>query len=406
VVKLAHVFQRIQPKRILVAGDFVVDRYTFGTSKRISPEAPVPVVRVDREEDKPGGAGNVCLNLASQGMHVIAFGRVGNDSEGKSLLTHLQNQHVETKWIVRQDNFRTHYKIRVIAQSQQIVRIDFEKEDLLSSDLENALLLTIPQMLDNVDLVAISDYAKGFLTDNVLQTLIRQAKARNIPIISDPKGTNFQKYANSTILKPNLSEAYASIGNAKIPLKDVAKRIFEFCDIETLMITRSEDGISTFTKKGVQQDFPIKAKEVKDVTGAGDTVLATLASALANRLSVEEATELANVAAMISVERIGCTCVSLSDIAERLVDLHETGKVMTNEQFSALENVLPQKLRTKVLIDCSMDSVHRIIKSLRDARSMQNSEVIAVVPKAFQNDDMLQLLDSLSDVDYVVLEGN
>lgn len=304
----------LKRKRVLVAGDFMLDRYTLGTCRRISPEAPVPIVAVDYEEEKAGGAGNVVLNLISLGMEALPFGRVGDDHTGSALIEHFRNEGVDTRFLVREKGFQTPLKVRLIASSQQLLRVDFEKPKALSQETEEALLKQIPEMLDKVDLVAISDYAKGFLTVNILAKLIDEAKKRSLVVISDPKGIDFTKYSGSTILKPNLSEALAEVPGVS-DLSLIARQIFSRVSLDVLMITRSEAGISLFYPSGKQEDHPVQPRQVKDVTGAGDTVLATLSAALANKYSIGEATDLANIAAQIAVSRLGCARVTFEEIA-------------------------------------------------------------------------------------------
>lgn len=311
---LGHLFCKLQKKAILVAGDFILDRYTFGRCTRISPEAPVPIVCVDREEEKAGGAGNVVVNLLTLGMDPIPFGRVGNDGAGRSLNAALQNEGINTQFLVTENGFQTPLKVRLLASGQQLTRIDYEKPRALQPETEMQLVAMIPDMLAQVDLVAISDYAKGFLTPLLLSTLITLARKSGIPVISDPKGTELSKYAGSSVLKPNLSEAYAA-APACTQLSDVALHILQKAKVDVLMITRSEAGISLFYPDGTQTDHPAVPREVKDVTGAGDTVLAVLACALANGIDIHDATQLANVAAAVAVERLGCARVSLSEIA-------------------------------------------------------------------------------------------
>jgi D-beta-D-heptose 7-phosphate kinase/D-beta-D-heptose 1-phosphate adenosyltransferase len=301
-------------KRVLVAGDFMLDRYTLGTCKRISPEAPVPIVAVDREEEKAGGAGNVVLNLISLGMNAIPFGRVGDDHAGSALIDHFQAEGVDTRYLVKEKGFQTPLKVRLIASSQQLLRVDFEKPKGISQETEELLLKQIPDMLADIDLVAISDYAKGFLTAKILSKLIEEAKKRSLIVISDPKGIDFTKYAGSTILKPNLSEALAQAPGIS-DLATVAQLVFSRVPLDVLMITRSEAGISLFYPGGKQEDHPVQPREVKDVTGAGDTVLATLSAALANKYSLGDATQLANIAAQIAVSRLGCARVTCAEIA-------------------------------------------------------------------------------------------
>lgn len=275
MVKLTETLRYVNPNKILVIGDFLLDTYTMGQVKRISPEAPVAVLKVEHEEHRPGGAGNVVLNLLSLGASVVAVGRIGSDPMGEALRHALSSERVDVRGLFVQQCYPTPVKNRVIANNQQIVRIDRETIIPLPHPLELDVFALLPELLQDVDLIAISDYGKGFLTKKVLQAVIHEGRARGIPLIADPKGNDFSKYAGVTILKPNLGETYAAAN--MLPdesLEDAAHRILSKVEVEVLMVTRAESGISLFFKGGDRRDFPVKIREVKDVTGAGDTVLA------------------------------------------------------------------------------------------------------------------------------------
>jgi D-beta-D-heptose 7-phosphate kinase/D-beta-D-heptose 1-phosphate adenosyltransferase len=258
------------------------DTYTTGKVRRISPEAPVSVLHVLREESLPGGAGNVVLNLISLGANVVAVGRVGHDAAGKNIVQALAKEGVNTDGIIFQNQFQTPVKNRLIADAQQVLRVDFENITPIPEPIEQEVIERFPALLQDVDIIAISDYGKGFLSRSLLMGVIEMAKAKNIPIIVDPKGDDFTKYHGATILKPNLQEAYdAAKLTREASLEQVAEIIFKKVSIDMLMITRSEAGISLFKRDGGRLDFPVRSKEVKDVTGAGDTVLAMISVALA-----------------------------------------------------------------------------------------------------------------------------
>ena len=296
----------------------MLDTYTVGKASRISPEAPVAVVHVHHEEHRAGGAGNVVLNLLALGVNVSVLGRVGTDGPGTTLIDALNEVDADCSGIVRQEGYLTPVKNRVISDSQQIVRVDREQNSPLDPLLEQQICGQIPEMLAGIQLVAISDYGKGLLTPRLLRVLIDEAQERHIPIITDPKGLDFSKYAGSTIIKPNLSEALAASGlEHGSPLPEVAERLLQLTQAKVLMITRSQDGISLYYPNGHQENLPVKIREIKDVTGAGDTVLAMVSCGLASGLDLGSCCQLANVAAGIAIERFGCARVSLSDVAKR-----------------------------------------------------------------------------------------
>ncbi|MFC2049079.1 bifunctional heptose 7-phosphate kinase/heptose 1-phosphate adenyltransferase [Chlamydiota bacterium] len=313
---------KIKGKKVLVVGDLMLDVYTMGNVERISPEAPVPVLRVSHESRRPGGAGNAILNLVSLGMKVVAVGRVGNDFGGRTFLEEMAKEEVDTRGILCDPTFQTPLKNRMIAAGQQIVRIDYEQPTPLQAEFEQEIAGALPELLEGVQIVAISDYAKGFLTQPLLRTIIQTAKGLAIPVIVDPKGLDFTRYYGATVIKPNLSEAISAAGlGREATLDDIASRIVRDTGVETLMVTRSREGISVFSRNSSRQDFPAQVHEIKDVTGAGDTVLAVVTAALANRLTLAESAQLANIAAGIAIERVGCARISLADLASRLLEI-------------------------------------------------------------------------------------
>lgn len=320
-MNLAKALSQLHPFKVLVLGDFLLDAYTTGRVKRISPEAPVPVMEVVKCESRPGGAGNVALNLAALGGSVLAAGRIGAHAEGEELKRLLVEKGVDGQALLVEPNYRTPVKNRLIAESQQLLRLDFETIAPLDPRLEEALLEKLEVLIPQVQIVALSDYGKGGLTPRLISGAISLAKKWNIPSIVDPKGVDFAKYKGASLLKPNLSEAYAASKMAPTePLETVAKQVFSMASVEQLLITRSEAGMSLFDAQGKRADFSVRSREVKDVTGAGDTVLAILCLALANRLGLAEAIHLANLAAGIAVERVGCVQVTLPEIAKRFLE--------------------------------------------------------------------------------------
>ncbi len=402
MVRLAHVFNSLQAKTVLVAGDLVLDRYTFGKAKRISPEAPVPVVLVEYEEERPGGSGNVVLNLLSMGMKAICLGRVGNDQAAKSIIDALEKEGADTSGLFVEPGFHTPHKTRVIASSQQIVRIDYEPTKTLSSETEAKVIAKLPELVQASDLIAISDYAKGFLSVTLLRALLAEAKKQHKPVISDPKGNDFKRYEGSTILKPNLSEAFAAAPTCT-NLLDAAQHIFKQVAIDALLVTRSEAGISIFYPEGRQEDFPVQPREVKDVTGAGDTVLAMLSCALANKLSLAEATQLANIAAQVAVEKVGCARVTLADVARRLIELHAQHKIFDEEHLAALRQALNGNKFFLFGLDASKQLDSKLLKSVRHAAEATNQELVVAVMGSSPDEELVASLASLNCVDYLLL---
>lgn len=405
MVKLTGVLSQINPCKVLVIGDLMLDTYTIGKAKRISPEAPVAVVHVQREEHRPGGAGNVILNLISLGSEVVAVGRIGNDVSGSLLKENLIKEKVDIRGIFYQEGFRTPVKNRVLAENQQIVRIDHEETTPLPKELEEQICARLPNLLEGVKVVAISDYGKGFLSHSLLSSLIKAAKKNEIPIISDPKGVDFSKYRGSTIIKPNLGEAYAAANlTPDMPLEYVANRILQNSEIDTLMVTRSEAGISLFYNNGQRDDFPVRVREVKDVTGAGDTVLATLACALANAISLPNAVRLSNVTAGMAIERFGCARITLQELARRLLEEDVANKVFDEEHLFALKAALINRNFVFLSLSGAEGMNSASFSAIRKISKMHQADLLIHVRDANPDEEFVSLLSSLHEVDFILLQ--
>ncbi|MFV0340531.1 MAG: bifunctional heptose 7-phosphate kinase/heptose 1-phosphate adenyltransferase [Parachlamydiaceae bacterium] len=397
-------FSQLTPKKILVAGDLMLDTYTVGKAQRISPEAPVVVVRVENEHALPGGAGNALLNLKALGAEPWILGKIGRDDAGKTLKKLLSDGGISTETILDSAQSKTPVKNRIVSDNQQIVRIDHETITPLSDEEERSLIAQIPKLLDQVDLVTISDYAKGFLTPNILQALIRESNQRKLFTIADPKGIDFSKYNGVTLLKPNQSEAYAAAkASPSTPIDEVAKTLLQNYQIEYLMITRSKDGIALFDRKGNRQDFTVKAKQVKDVTGAGDTVLATLAFCVANNLPLSTAIQFANMAAGIAIEQFGCAQVSLIDLAKRLFDLDSRNKVFDLEHLPALQFALKDTACFIHSFSGSSLPSPELISQLIERKKTSDQPVLAVIESTPIHPEIVTALSALHPIDYVLL---
>lgn len=403
MVKLASSLSRLGQAKVLVMGDILLDTYTIGKARRISPEAPVAVVQVQREESLPGGAGNTALNLISLGAQVALVGRIGQDWAGDLLKNSLSAEGISTDWMVVQNHYLTSIKNRIIAENQQIVRVDHEQIVPLSESLEQYLIDALPELVQDAKVIALSDYGKGFLTHSLLQAVIQYANKNNIIVITDPKGHDFSKYEGTTIIKPNQSEAYAAANlSPQVALDVVANRILQNTKARMLMVTRSEAGISLFESDGSRQDFPVHAKEVKDVTGAGDTVMAMLAHALANDLSYQEAAEFCNVAAGIAIEHFGCARVTLADLAQRLLDKNINHKIFDQEHMFVLQEVLRSKsflLLVLSELNVLTQSLFRAIKHLTD----QDRYLIVYIAGPNPCEVSIEMLASLKEVNFILV---
>lgn len=402
MVNLAQTFSRLRPFKALVLGDFLLDTYTTGKVRRISPEAPVPVMEVLGEESRPGGAGNVVLNIQALGGKVFGVGRIGADVQGLQLKQLLSLDSVNMELLVVEKGYRTPVKNRLIAESQQLLRVDLETISPLDSSLEEEFIQTFEQLIPQMEIVALSDYGKGFLTPRLISAAIDIAKRANVPVIVDPKGTDFAKYKGATMIKPNLSEAYAA---AKMPLatplERVAQEIFSHAEVDLLLITRSEAGMSLFTKHGAQTDFPVLSKEVKDVTGAGDTALAVLCLAIASKIEISHCVQLANIAAGIAIERLGCVQVTLSMLAKRLLQIDHHTKIYQEGDTYALKQILKGKEYSLLILSPQpmTPTFFRVIRKLADHK---RRELMIYVTQP--QEEFVHFLSSLTEVDYLIVQ--
>ncbi len=406
MVKLSGMLSRFRSARVLVIGDFMLDTYTTGKVKRISPEAPVSVLHVEKEEMRPGGAGNVVLNLLSLGSKVTVIGRIGYDMGGDQLRTSLETEGVDIENLICQKGYKTPVKNRFIADAQQILRVDFETISPLPEHLEQSILQQIPPLLDKINIIAISDYGKGFLSRNLLAQIIAIAREREIPVIVDPKGSDFTKYFGATVLKPNQTEAYTA---AKFPLDasidDVAASLLRTTGVDLLLITRSEAGMSLFNSQGERFDFPVRSKEVKDVTGAGDTVLAMISIALAHNIDIKHGAQLANIAAGMAIERLGCARINLSEMAERLLEYDVENKIFDEEHLFALQQVLKGNRYIVLGLESSHGMTTALFRHLRKLSSREpEKKIIVYVRDNEPDEEFILLLSSLEEIDFIVLK--
>ena len=302
--------ERLQRSRVLVVGDAMLDRYWFGAVDRISPEAPVPVVRVNREEERLGGAANVALNVKTLGAQATLLTVVGADEPARKLQQLLEQQGV-TALLGSDPQLYTIVKLRVIGRSQQLIRIDFENQP--DHEVLSGMLADYERVLPDHDAVLFSDYGKGGLTH--IPRMIELARKASKPVLIDPKGSDYSRYAGATVITPNRAELAQVIGawSNEAQLHERAQALREAHGLGALLLTRSEDGMSLFDAAGHAQE-PAQAREVFDVTGAGDTVIATLAAMLGAGLSLREAMPVANRAGGIVVGKFGTATVSYEEL--------------------------------------------------------------------------------------------
>jgi D-beta-D-heptose 7-phosphate kinase / D-beta-D-heptose 1-phosphate adenosyltransferase len=396
---MSNYFSPSSTARVLVVGDVILDRYVYGDTNRISPEAPVPVVKVYKTEERPGGAANVAMNIRTLGVAVQLIGITGDDNSADILSAQLGKIGVECNFIQRQ-GFSTVTKLRVLSQHQQLLRLDYESDtDITSAELLHDLY---KNALGQSDVVVLSDYAKGSLSH--VEDFIKLAKAQGVPVLVDPKGSDFNRYSGASFLTPNLKEFESIVGICKSD-HELEKKADELCrslNLDALLVTRGERGMSMIdnTSDNVIH-LDARAHEVFDVTGAGDTVIGVLAAALASGYKSEQAVNFANFAAGLVVEKLGTASVSATELnaaigggnkttngiiqRQDLVNIIEAAKsrneriVMTNGCFDIIHAGHVEYLKTagtlgdRLLIVVNDDeSVFRLKGKNRPINSLKN----------------------------------
>ncbi len=363
--------------RVLVVGDLMLDRYWHGPTSRISPEAPVPVVHVREIEERPGGAGNVALNIARLGAHCTVLGLTGDDDAADALEKKLQAAGIMTHFVRLQEN-ATITKLRVISRHQQLIRLDFEDgfigQDVAAEEVEFA------KLLQQHDVVVFSDYGKGSLRS--VQSLIALCHEQKIPVLVDPKGADFDKYAGAGLITPNLAEFEAVVGRCanEDELVEKAQQLCDQCSFDAVLITRSEHGMTLIPSDGDVFHLPTRAREVYDVTGAGDTVISTLAAALAAGDEEHNAIALANLAAGIVVGKLGTASVSTEELYQE-IHRHIAVKrgVVSQDELITAVNQCRQRGETIVMTNGCFDILHAgHVTYLQQAREQGDRLIVAV----------------------------
>ncbi len=363
--------------RVLVAGDVMLDRYWHGPAARVSPEAPVPVVRVSETENRPGGAANVALNIAALGAGADLVGVVGADEAAGVLRTQLESTGIGCRFQTAEHQ-PTITKLRVISRHQQLLRLDFEEPfDALETAPFTAL---VAEGLKGAGALVLSDYQKGALRDP--QALIQQARDEGVPVLVDPKGTDFERYRGATVLTPNLGE-FEAVAGAITSEQDLVERgeaLMRELDIGALLITRSEQGMTLLRAGRSELHFPARAREVYDVTGAGDTVISVLASVVAAGGELDDAVALANIAAGLVVGKLGTAVVSAPELRRAVSRAGGAGSgVMSEEQLLiAIEDARAHGERIVFTNGC-FDLIHAgHVGYLGSAREQGDRLVVAV----------------------------
>ena len=413
-----QIFKETKPN-ILVLGDLMIDHYLWGSCERISPEAPVQVVDIAKETTVLGGAGNVINNLNTLGANVSVASVIGDDDNGVELLKMLEDIGVDTKNIITQKSRKTSKKSRVIAVSQQILRYDKESKENITSISVEHIISALENSMASYDVLILSDYGKGVLTGELCQGVIKLAKKYSVKVLVDPKGSDFSKYRGAYLLTPNKKEAILATGldiDTPESLELALKKLKKECDLGVSLITLSEGGIATLDKE--VEIFPTVAKEVFDVTGAGDTVIASIAFALSCEKSIQESAAFANLAAGVVVGKIGSATVTLEEIEDYEASLHKSTSDAHIKSFDDIDTVI-QRARAGgkkiVFTNGCFDILHvGHVKYLQIAKSFGDILIVGLNSDASVSrlkgpsrpvnlaEDRAYLLAALEAVDFVV----
>ncbi|MGJ0335418.1 D-glycero-beta-D-manno-heptose-7-phosphate kinase [Aliarcobacter cryaerophilus] len=405
---------------ILVIGDLMIDHYLWGSCDRISPEAPVQVVNVKKESSVLGGAGNVINNLVTLGSVVDVISVIGNDSVANELKSLLEKIDVPTSNLVVENNRKTSKKSRLIASQQQVLRYDMESIDDINENSHKQIIQTLEKNINKYSSIILSDYGKGVLTTNLTKEIIKIANKNNIKVLVDPKGKDYSKYKGSYTLTPNKKEAMEA---TNIDIKDenslieALKSLKTQCNLEVSLITLSEQGIAIFDDELTIK--PTVAREVYDVTGAGDTVIASIAFALGNNLDIKDAIYFANLAAGVVVGKIGSATTTLDEIYEYEYSLHKsnsTSHIKTFDEIKTLSSKLHNQGKKIVFTNGCFDILHAgHVKYLEVAKSYGDVLILGLNADSSvkklkgptrpinTQDDRAYILASLESVDYVVI---
>jgi len=349
--------------RLLVIGDLILDEYIWGAVSRISPEAPVPILETKSENLTLGGAANVANNLVALGCEVHLVGAIGQDEKGDKLLTLIEEKGISSKGIFRFVHRPTTSKIRVVAHNQQVLRIDKEDNRPITEETENRIIKYINKALPDMDIVICSDYRKGILTEKVFSAVSHRAKNSKKRVIVDPKSSDFELYKGATVITPNQFEVEKAVPikiQDKIDLDRAAEYLLNLTHAEVLLITRGKDGMTLYPNKAKPVDIPTQAKEVFDVTGAGDTVVSVLAMALAVGFNPEDSAWLSNMAASIVVGKVGTAVVTLNEINEYLQEemLRTAHTVLKLEELKKIVSLAKGTGKTVVFTNGCFDLIH------------------------------------------------
>ena len=415
---MLNAIQKIQPN-ILVIGDLMIDKYLWGECERVSPEAPVQIINVRKETKVLGGAGNVAHNLVTLGANIDVLSVIGGCDISNELRKLFKEINLSTDYLIEQRDRVTSKKTRIISAQQQVIRYDIESNEDINKFSEKKIIDTYKSIISNFELVILSDYGKGVITNFVAQEIIKVANSLKIKVIVDPKGFDYSKYSSAYLLTPNRKEASEATGiniSDETSLKNALLQLKDFCKLDVSLITLSENGIAILDDKF--RSHPTVAREVFDVTGAGDTVIAAIGYALAAKQDIDSAVVLANLAAGVVVGKIGSATSSFEELIRYESSLKHTDcekNVLSAEEFTEILKVLRKSNKKIVFTNGCFDILHiGHVKYLEKAK--KNGDILVV---GVNSDDSIRrlkgnnrpinslndrccVLASLKSVDYVI----
>jgi len=399
---------------VLVVGDVILDEYLWGSVDRISPEAPVPIVNIKRTSLAPGGAANVANNIASLEADVLLIGVAGEDYNGEQLSGILDQCSIRHS--LHKVKNPTITKVRVVGNKQQMLRLDYEKPGPLPDDIKSSIRESIIKCIDNFNVIVISDYNKGVCSEDLCQYIISEANRRSIPVIIDPKGKDWKKYSGATLVTPNMKEFNEFLGdniaNDDMLVEKHVPEVFKNSGFKNLLITRSEKGMTLFDGENIEH-FPTFAKEVYDVSGAGDTVIAALAVGMASSYALRDSVEFANMAAGIVVGKLGTVPIRKDDLFR---DLHLSyNKIINYNNLPSIIESLKNSRKKIVFTNGCFDILHiGHVKYLEKAKELGDVLILGLNTDnsvrrikgegrpVNKEDDRAAVLSGLTSIDYIV----
>ncbi len=420
-LEIESFLSRLPAVRALVIGDLMLDEYLWGKTDRISPEAPVQVVDIGREDLRLGGAGNVVNNLLALGCRVEVASVLGDNEDGRRLEGMLGDLGVGTRGIFSEPGRTTGRKTRILASNQQMLRFDRESRAPVSAVLEERMALFVEETVSATDVILVSDYLKGVLTEGLLRRIIAAGRECAVPVVIDPKGSDYRKYRGATVLTPNRKEAQIASGisiDDEQSLHLAGRTLREELDLDALLITRSEEGMTLFFRDGSQENIPTLAREVFDVTGAGDTVLCLLGAALAGGLPLPDAARLSNLAAGVVVGKVGTSTVLPDELLAAHSHLHHDGdaKIASREVLARRLEEERRRGKTVVFTNGCFDLLHvGHVKYLQAARRLGDLLVLGLNSDAsirrlkgpkrplISQEERAHIMAALNCIDYVVV---